>query len=55
MLGSTIRNYVDKVVTEPTIKQINYKIFWLRKKHCNQAEPVKQVDGKTAWRCTHYE
>ncbi len=40
---------------ELKIKEINYKIYWFTsKKHCGEARPIKQVDGKIAWVCTHY-
>jgi hypothetical protein len=31
-----------------------YTIYWLvGVKHCEQAVPVKQTDGKIAWVCKH--
>lgn len=31
-----------------------YKIYWLTKrKHCDEAKPVMQRDGITAWVCKH--
>lgn len=53
MLKQTIENYIKERVVEPTIKHIDYKIYWLRQKHCNNSIPVMQVDGKIGYKCEH--
>lgn len=55
LIHKTIKKYVGNVVSDPTIKEVKYKIYWLAEKHCDQAEPVIQIDKQLFWRCEHYE
>jgi len=52
-LSKTITKYVGNVVTEPTIKEIAYKIYWLEEPHCEKAVSILQVDRKIGWKCEH--